>query len=102
MCEKIKFRTSICCCNQQRRRGRLVEVCDEAIRNLELIRRVDELICPTLVWLHNATRENTRFECTHNTATNGIDVLLGLERLVDHICRVLRDFEVLAVHTVLC
>lgn len=78
-----------------------MEVRDESVGNLELIRWVDELICPTLVWLYDTACEHARFESAHHAATNCIDITLGLQRLVDHVCRVLCDLEVFAIHAML-
>lgn len=55
-----------------------MEVGDEAIGDLEFIRWMNELISPSLVWLHDATCENARFKRTHDAAADRIDVLLRL------------------------
>jgi len=79
-----------------------MEVGDEAVRDLELVRWMNELVRPSLVRLYNSAREHTRLEGADNAAANGVHVLLGLQRLVDNVGRILRDLEVLAVHAVLC
>lgn len=63
-----------------------MEVRDESIGNLELIRWMNELIRPTLVWLYDTAGKHARFQSTHHTAAHGINVTLGLQRFVDNVC----------------
>ncbi len=62
-----------------------MEVGDEAVRDLELVRWMNELVRPSLVRLYNSAREHTRLEGADNAAANGVHVLLGLQRLVDDV-----------------
>ena len=78
-----------------------VEVGDHAVRDVEVVRREDELVGPPVVGLQVVLRAHARFHGAHGGGAHGADALAGVLGAVHHVAGLALDDHLLGVHLVL-